>query len=789
MRIPVDLGPLRRRTRRLVAAMRAPARRQTPRGTLLRQQGAARWRRLAIDVAAVSVWCVLVTLTFVLAYGSGWVWVAALGGAAIGIATGIVGALRRLRATTMALILIAAYFGLGGALAMPSTTMAGIVPTTRTLQQLAEGAIQAWRASLMIDPPIGETSFLLVVPLISLMLAGVGAVSIALRSTQGGLAWLPPAIAGVLGIAFGTAVTYQPLLIGAGFAVVTLVWTSVRRVRKGRELVRNRVGFSWVQWIWGLPMLIVAVLASALLGPAIAPQAPRDVLRQVVEPPLDVTAYPSPLEAFRANISEHKEAAIMTVSGLPEGSRVRIATLDAYDGYSMRVGNSATPAADSGEFKRVGQEIQTQSDNPSQKVTVELNEYSGPWVPTVGETRAVTFSGDRAIALTDAFYYNRALDTALDTEGLKQSDTYTIEAVVVDQPKTAKVKAARQGRLDLPPTEPMPDIVRDLAQRWTATATTSGQAALQLEAHLQQGYYSHGVDDDEAPSAAGHSYERIQTLLSDTNKMVGDEEQYSVAMALMARHLSIPSRVVYGYKPTSYSDSVTIKGKDVSAWVELYLDGLGWVTFDPTPDKDRTPKIENDPDEVKPRPQVENPPPPPERPDRLPPDEADPRRPEGKDDSWWNVNWRLVAGIAAGVGIPLILVVLPVALIIGTKLRRRRARMNAEIIANRVAGGWSELTDKARDLGSTPSPYATRTEQAESITDVFPKVSDGADPQVLARLADTTVFGPEEVTTAQATTYWSGVDRATKGMMASVPWWRRALAWLSLRSFRRFRVR
>lgn len=789
MRQMVDFAALRHRWGAWMSALRTSQRRGSPRGTLLREQGRARWVRLGTDVGAVALLCVLVSVTFVLAYDTAWVWVSTLGGATLGIGIGVLGAYRRFRATTIAALAVGAYFVFGGLLAMPSTTILGFIPTWRTIRGLTEGSVAAWRASLMIEPPIGETGFLLVVPLVSLLLAGVGGVSLALRSARASWGWVPPALAGVVGVAFGTSLSFVPLLVAAGFATVTLVWSSIRRVRRGRELVRDKAATSWVRWVMAVPVLVIAVVAAGLLGPAIAPQAPRLVLRQAVEPPLDVAAYPSPLEAFRANFSDHEQDAILVVSGLPEGSRIRVASLDSYDGYSMGVGNSSEPAADSGEFTRVGQEIRTDSDTEATLVDVEVGEYAGPWVPTVGETRAIEFTGQHRLAQTDAFYYNRALDTALDTAGLEQSDTYTLAAVVDPQPTTSRVREARQGSLELPQAEPIPDLIRDLAQRWTATATTSGQAALLIEKQLQLGYYSNGVDDDDAPSSPGHSYGRIQSLLADTTMMVGDEEQYSVAMALMARHLSIPSRVVYGYKPASYADSVTIKGKDVSAWVELYFEGLGWVTFDPTPDKDRIPKIDNDPEQVKPRPQVENPPPPPERPDRLPPDETDPRRPEGQDDSLWNINWRLLAGITAGVGIPLVAVVLPIALIIGTKVRRRRARMNAEVIANRVAGGWAELTDRARDLGSTPSPFGTRTEQAGSITEVFPKAADGADPRVLARLADTTVFGPEDVTTDQATTYWSGVDRAAKGMMASVVWWRRGLAWLSLRSLRRFRLR
>lgn len=778
------------RLRRIIAALRRkPSDRGPLPGTLLSEHGRARWVRLAGDAAAIVALCVAATLTFVLAYGAGRVWVACLGGIAIGVGVGTVAALRSWRSMSIAAALAAAYFAFGGLLAMPSTTIAGFIPTGRTIAGLASGSIQAWRASLTLDPPIGETGSLLVVPLIAMMLAAAGGISIALRSTRPTFAWLPPAAAGLLGIAFGTAISYQPLVVALSFAVVSLVWTSYRRRAGGRVLLRSKTRFQWHTFVLGAVVLAVASGGVLAVSPYVVPTTSRSNLRAAVEPPLDLTVYPSPLQGFRANISEHKEDVLMEVSNLPQGARIRLATLDSYDGFRMGVSNSAIEGADSGTFKRVGAQINTESSSAAVPVTITIRDYSGPWVPTVGETRSISFGGDRALALADSFFYNRASGTGVDTAGMQSGDTYTVQAVVDPQPKAEQVKAARQSRLDLPPVDPIPDVARDLAQRWAGSAATTGEAALRIQSRLQQGYFSHGVDANEATSLSGHSYQRIQALLSTELRMVGDEEQYAVAMVMMARNLGIPSRVVYGYKPTGNASSAEVRGKDVSAWAELSFDGLGWVVFDPTPDKDRKPTVDTDPDQAKPRPHVDNPPPPPVRPDRLPPDNADPKPPESSNDRPWDINWRLIAGITVGVSIPLVFIVLPIALIVGAKLRRRKSRMTAGEVANRVAGGWAELTDKARDLGSTPSPYATRTEQAEAVSETFPRVSEGADPQVLARLADTTVFGPEEVTSSQAQTYWAGVDRATKGMMASVPWWRRYASFLSLKSFRKFRSR
>ncbi len=116
------------------------------------------------------------------------------------------------------------------------------------------------------------------------------------------------------------------------------------------------------------------------------------------------------------------------------------------------------------------------------------------------------------------------------------------------------------------------------------------------------GWFSHGLEGDH-PSDAGHGNYRINKLLAGT-AMVGDSEQYASAMALMARDLGLPSRVVLGFLPKNEDGEITdartektsgngtkieFTGNDVTAWVEIKLQGLGWVAFYPTPKETKMP--------------------------------------------------------------------------------------------------------------------------------------------------------------------------------------------------------
>ena len=68
------------------------------------------------------------------------------------------------------------------------------------------------------------------------------------------------------------------------------------------------------------------------------------------------------------------------------------------------------------------------------------------------------------------------------------------------------------------------------------------------------------------------------------NSKTGFCQQYSAAMAVMARSIGLPARVAIGFTggyPTE--DYKTITSLDAHAWVEIYFAGHGWMTFDPTP--------------------------------------------------------------------------------------------------------------------------------------------------------------------------------------------------------------
>ena len=66
----------------------------------------------------------------------------------------------------------------------------------------------------------------------------------------------------------------------------------------------------------------------------------------------------------------------------------------------------------------------------------------------------------------------------------------------------------------------------------------------------------------------------------------GHCEYFASAMAVMLRTLGIPSRLVTGFQGGAYnpvSGWSVVRASDAHSWVEAWIDGRGWITFDPTP--------------------------------------------------------------------------------------------------------------------------------------------------------------------------------------------------------------
>jgi transglutaminase-like putative cysteine protease len=143
----------------------------------------------------------------------------------------------------------------------------------------------------------------------------------------------------------------------------------------------------------------------------------------------------------------------------------------------------------------------------------------------------------------------------------------------------------RPRYLTLPPN--LPARIAERARAWTAHAATSQQQAKAIETRLREAYSY----DLESPS--GSAANPLDHFLFESRR--GHCEFYSTAMAIMLRTLGVPTRNVTGFVGGTYNrfgHYYAVRQGDAHSWIEAYIDGTGWVRFDPTPPANATPQSE-----------------------------------------------------------------------------------------------------------------------------------------------------------------------------------------------------
>ena len=133
----------------------------------------------------------------------------------------------------------------------------------------------------------------------------------------------------------------------------------------------------------------------------------------------------------------------------------------------------------------------------------------------------------------------------------------------------------RKHLLQLPPTD---ERIFGLACEMAAGATSDYEKARDLEHRLRHDY---GYTLELPPATVP---DPLANFLFVRKK--GHCEYFASAMAVMLRTLRIPSRVVTGFQSGVYNPITgwqVVRASDAHSWVEAWITGRGWTTFDPTP--------------------------------------------------------------------------------------------------------------------------------------------------------------------------------------------------------------
>lgn len=125
------------------------------------------------------------------------------------------------------------------------------------------------------------------------------------------------------------------------------------------------------------------------------------------------------------------------------------------------------------------------------------------------------------------------------------------------------------------------DAIAELSAEVVGSADNSMDAAILMQEHLRdQRIWTYSLELD--PAARVGSSDPISGFLESRR---GYCVQFAQTMVMMARSEGIPARMAVGFLPGSMQPDGTreVVAADAHTWPELWISGMGWTRFEPTP--------------------------------------------------------------------------------------------------------------------------------------------------------------------------------------------------------------
>ena len=348
------------------------------------------------------------------------------------------------------------------------------------------------------------------------------------------------------------------LLVAGGFTAILLSSSGVRPAAAGR-------GFQLSRWGVGLGAAAVAVAAAAGASAAL-PMGPKqpwllqgtDTPIQLGDPTLDLTRNlnretPVDVLTYRASDGEAHYLRTTALTRL---------TANGAQLESMRLRASGIEGA---------------YDAPGEKVEFDVSmQFASQYLP-------VPFAPDGWDAAgTWGFDQNTLSIVATGQAGSEQTSNLDYRVTsVIPKPDTTQLESAQAGSDPAgPETLKVPEGISEqvwrLLDEITAGAKTDGEAALAIQSYLNSDRFEYTL---QAPNATDAN--SINAFLLEAR--AGYCVHFASSMTVLARAKGIPARIGVGFTGgTQTGDRYKVTSDNMHAWPELYFEGLGWISFEPT---------------------------------------------------------------------------------------------------------------------------------------------------------------------------------------------------------------
>ncbi|WP_321470860.1 DUF3488 and transglutaminase-like domain-containing protein [uncultured Paludibaculum sp.] len=372
--------------------------------------------------------------------------------------------------------------------------------------------------------------------------------------------------------------------------VATFASTEILRAREGRKLVTHGIGVFGrrLGWVTGLTTTGILFVTMALFF--VLPRTARAALDRLLPGRQSVTGFASEVTLGQVGEIQRRSTVVMHVrfeDGYnPPSLKWRGGALSEFNNWKWynAPGKGRPLRPELGLLKLVDDEHLQQT---YKRVTYEvvLNGTGSDSLFVAGTPEYLRVPATMVMEMPNGGYRI----PYMDPDGFR----YVVHASFGWQPLnphmgsgprlSAEARAAlerlpeneRNFHLSLPPLDKR---VIPLAREITARAKTDGERARAIEQYLRTQFrYSLTPLDHEVEDP-------LATFLFDRRQ--GHCEYFASAMAVMLRAVWVPSRVVTGFQSGSYnsiSGWSVVRASDAHSWVEAWIPGQGWTTYDPTP--------------------------------------------------------------------------------------------------------------------------------------------------------------------------------------------------------------
>ena len=471
-----------------------------------------------------------------------------------------------------------------------------------------DGITQSWSTLLTASLPAVSTSTFVALPVALAAVATSVATEIALRTR-----WkVGPVLApiGVLVVALlftGKRPLPSPVLMASMILLILLIVFVRAHKSTGSAGELDPTGINLRRGAaFGLPTIVAIAVVATGLGAVlpITSSSHRVDLRERYNPPVQIAQGITPLALLQSQLNSPSTTPVFTVRfrGIPAGvkiDRVPVAILDTYDGAVW--GTNAS-------FALAGNQLPTGlspvQPGPTIHQDYRVGAYGLSFLPALG--RPIRTAGNHLA-------FDRVSGMLATPTPAPAGFKYSVDSELPDQSgvASAPVKPGNDpsfALLALAPPQGWPKAITDFASKFSAKTP---YATLQLMADELRSR-DFGYNKTARP---GHSLGLLSAFLTApatnsqvTTARVGFDEQFAAAFAVLARAKGFPSEVVVGYRvdPVAAAKGIPIAvlPRQIHAWVEVNLNGVGWVTFDPTNTTPRNSTVPSAPPPAPPPPPV-----------------------------------------------------------------------------------------------------------------------------------------------------------------------------------------